>query len=335
MVTRNSSEPPRPTRVNRAPAAPFQWVGVRMPGPRCLLVLLLVAILCGPGARAEDAEDLSELGFRELAEIIRTRPPTPELTAALVAREGKAWIALGSAASSCREAEALNVVEHAIRLGWLSRRIWISCCRMLECDVVFVGVVRRILHPGVHGWWVDLDVREVLRDSLALTAENTPMRIGVRASGGHSGPEMRWVTNTWEAGTELVFCASHGRFIFEGPLRTYRGLHAWGGNVWEPTGREKEVLQLAAPLAERDPTRLLAGMRSDGETTRWLSTAAAILMCRDLGAPFAKWHEGSLGRRYLAELHAEVLAAFEEVQAELVWDSEARALRRRASPEEE
>lgn len=306
-----------------------------MPGPRCLLVLLLVAILCGSGARAEEAEDLSELGYRELAEIIRTRPPTPELTAALVARGGRAYVALGSAASDCREAEALHVVEHAIRLGWLNRRIWISCCRMLETDVVFVGVVRRILHPGVHSWWVDLDVREVLRGSLSLTAENTPLRIGVRAAGGSRGPEMRWITNTWEAGTELVFCANDGRFLVEGPLRAYRGLHAWGGDVWEPTGREKEVLQLAAPLAERDPTRLLAGMRSDDATTRWLSTAAAILRCRDLGDPFAAWHMGSLGRRYLAEVHAEVLAAFEKVQAELVWDVESRSLRRRASPEEE
>ncbi len=306
-----------------------------MPGPRCLLVLLLVAILCGPGVGAEEAEDLSELGYRELAAIIRTRPPTPELTAALVAREGRAWSALRAAASDCRDVEALHVVEHAIRLGWMDRRIWGSCCRMLECDVVFIGVVRRILHPGVHCWWVDLDVREILRGSLALTAENTPFRIGVRAAGGSRGPEMRWITNTWEAGTELVFCADDGRFLVEGPLRAYRGIHAWGGGVWEPTGREKEVLQLAAPLAERDPARLLAGMRSDDETTRWLSTAGTILVCRDLGAPFAKWHEGSLGRRYLTELHPEVMAALEKLQSELVWDSEARALRRRASPEEE
>jgi len=303
--------------------------------PRRVFAGLLVLILSVSGAHAEDAEDLSDLGYRELAEVIRTRPPTPELTAALLAQKGRAWVALGAAASDCRDAEALHVVEHAIRLGWLDRRIWGACCRMLATDVVLIGVVRRILHPGVHTWWVDIDVRDVLRGSVKLTAENTPVRIGVRASGGSYGPEMRWITNTWEAGTHLVFCVNDGRFLVEGPMRAYRGLHAWGGDVWEPTGREKAVLDLAAPLAERDPSRLLAGMRSEDETARWLSTAATVLTCRDLGDPFETWHEGSLGRKRLAELHGEVLAAFAALEDELVWDADARALRRRAGPGEE
>ena len=81
-------------------------------------------------------------------------------------------------------------------------------------------------------------------------------------------------------------------------------------------------------------------MRSEDETSRWLSTLRTVLTCHGLGEPFTKWWNGSpfsygLDRVKLEPVRSVVIKALENVRDSIVWSDETARFERveTAAPE--
>ena len=186
-----------------------------MPRPRCLLVLLLLAVLAGSGARAgEEPSELdisSEIDRDELAELLRTHPTTPTLAASLGALHPRklGW-ALTFAAGDAEGAEILTVIEHILATGVLNYSTLGYMEMLAGAEVCLEGTLRRLTQPDLHAYVLEVDVRRVLQGELTLTPANTPLRLLVGAIGNH----LRWIRTEWEPGIALIVCASEGEVYY-------------------------------------------------------------------------------------------------------------------------
>ena len=190
---------------------------------------------------------------------------------------------------------------------------------LADADVVLEGSLRRLAHPDLHVYVLELDVARVLRGELTLTPDNTPLRILVSAFGNHR----RWILTDWEPGTRVTVFASEGEVFYESRRLIVRGLCVDGDAAWPTTGREEALVETLAPLALRDPDALLASLQADDEVHRWLATVRAMWLCRDLGDPFPYWPKfGScaLRKERVEGMRQSILEALVTVRERLVWD---------------
>lgn len=289
---------------------------------------VIVVLVCGLGTapvRAEEERDLSELPTAEIAEILRTERPAPELTEAIRASCGTIRLrcALERAVFNAHGEPLLNAVEHMLALGVFSTGFWAHVSFLTDREAAVEGSLRKIYHPDLHIYTVEMDVRRVHGGAIALTPENTPLRIMATAWGCHR----RWILIDWEPGTPVIAFASRGKALFESRRLLVRGWKAYGGHVWKATGREGEILKTLAPLRLTDPAALLEGMRAEDETRRWLSTVRTVMACHGLGEPFTTWWSGGrlslrLDRAKLEPVRTEVIEALENVRDAIAWNDE-------------
>lgn len=295
-----------------------------MPRPRCLLALVLIPFLAGPGVLAEEEpaepEITAEMDRDALEEILRTRQTTPALAESLKALHYRklGW-ALTFAASGAEGSAILTVIEHILATGVLSHSTLSYMEVLAGAEVCLEGSLRRLTHPDLHAYVLEVDVRRVLQGELTLTPDNTPLRILVGALGNHR----RWILTDWEPGTKLIVFASEGEVLFESRWVLVRGLRVVGDAAWPVTGREASILETLAPLGLREPGALLEGMQAEDETKRWLSTVRVLTTCRELGDPFPSWPTSgscTLRRERVEGVREELVKSFAAVRDRLVWE---------------